>query len=97
MGRSYDAGQEVYTRYASLVDADRLPFVRASGSDRVIESASNWTAGTSIFTEMKSTSPLMVMGILLGFGAASNGVYVPALSVIISEKVRGSAIQYSVV
>ncbi|KAH9833864.1 phytase [Rhodofomes roseus] len=62
---SYDAGQEVYTRYPSLVDADRLPFVRASGSERVEQSATNWTAG---------------------FAAANSGVYVPVLSLVISEE-----------
>lgn len=43
--RSFDAGQEHFVRYAALVDADTLPFVRASESDRVIDSARNWTAG----------------------------------------------------
>ncbi|KAH9919703.1 histidine phosphatase superfamily [Fomitopsis serialis] len=42
---SYDSGKEVYTRYAPLVDAENLPFVRASGSERVEQSATNWTAG----------------------------------------------------
>ncbi|EIW76471.1 phytase [Coniophora puteana RWD-64-598 SS2] len=43
--QSYDSGQVAYTRYASLVNSSYLPFVRASGSQRVIDSANNWTAG----------------------------------------------------
>ncbi|KZT70267.1 phytase [Daedalea quercina L-15889] len=62
---SYGAGQEAYARYASIVDAEKMPFVRASGSERVVQSATNWTAG---------------------FAAASNDVYTPVLSVIISEQ-----------
>ncbi|KAG9310358.1 histidine phosphatase superfamily [Chiua virens] len=43
--QSFDAGQEHYVRYASLVSEEMLPFVRASGDERVVESALNWTAG----------------------------------------------------
>jgi hypothetical protein len=47
LNRSYIAGQEVYGRYSHLVKPKNLPFVRASGSERVIDSATNWTAGES--------------------------------------------------
>ncbi|KAH7909640.1 histidine phosphatase superfamily [Hygrophoropsis aurantiaca] len=43
--QSYDAGQLHYTRYASLLSETMMPFVRASDSERVVESALNWTAG----------------------------------------------------
>ncbi|KAI0371493.1 phytase [Pilatotrama ljubarskyi] len=43
--QSFDAGTQAFERYASLVTADNLPFVRASSSDRVVASATNWTAG----------------------------------------------------
>lgn len=46
--RSSEAGQEAFARYSSLVSADELPFVRASGSDRVVATANNWTAGEFI-------------------------------------------------
>ncbi|KAH7923634.1 acid phosphatase [Leucogyrophana mollusca] len=62
--QSFDAGQLHYTRYKHLIDEDNLPFLRASGADRVVMSALNWTAG---------------------FTAASNHVYSPLLSVILSE------------
>jgi hypothetical protein len=44
--RSYRAGRESFFRYGgpAFSDAD-VPFVRASGSQRVIDSASNWTQG----------------------------------------------------
>ncbi|KZT06538.1 phosphoglycerate mutase-like protein [Laetiporus sulphureus 93-53] len=42
---SYDAGEEAFTRYVALVSADELPFVRASSKSRVVQSATNWTAG----------------------------------------------------
>lgn len=43
--RSFDAGQEHYVRYAALVSDQMLPFIRASDSDRVVDSAGNWSAG----------------------------------------------------
>ncbi|KAK0443979.1 histidine phosphatase superfamily [Desarmillaria tabescens] len=41
------AQQTFFQRYSYLIDQDQIPFVRASGSDRVIKSATNWTAGFS--------------------------------------------------
>ncbi|EMD40276.1 hypothetical protein CERSUDRAFT_79948 [Gelatoporia subvermispora B] len=43
--QSVDAGQEAFARYGHLVSGDHLPFVRASSSERVVLSATNWTAG----------------------------------------------------
>ncbi|KAJ7137743.1 histidine phosphatase superfamily [Mycena epipterygia] len=45
--QSYEAGASVFERYGNLVDADNLPFVRASSGTRVVDSANNWTAGFS--------------------------------------------------
>ena len=45
VSRSFDAGQEHFVRYTGLVSEETLPFIRASESDRVIDSAGNWTAG----------------------------------------------------
>ncbi|KAH7887292.1 histidine phosphatase superfamily [Phlebopus sp. FC_14] len=42
---AFEAGSEHYLRYRHLITADDVPFVRASGSDRVVYSATNWTAG----------------------------------------------------
>lgn len=43
--QSFQSGAEIYHRYGHLVDDHMLPFVRASGGDRVVNSAVNWTAG----------------------------------------------------
>ena len=43
--RSNAAGQEAFHRYSALISGDALPFVRASSSSRVVDSATNWTAG----------------------------------------------------
>ncbi|KAJ7322877.1 phytase [Mycena albidolilacea] len=43
--QSFESGKTALRRYASLVTKDDLPFVRASGMSRVIETAKNWTAG----------------------------------------------------
>ncbi|KAG7087385.1 hypothetical protein E1B28_013357 [Marasmius oreades] len=43
--QSFDAGQVAFNRYAHLISEEKLPFVRASQSQRVILSATNWTAG----------------------------------------------------
>ncbi|KAG1729990.1 histidine phosphatase superfamily [Suillus lakei] len=45
--QSFQSGAEIYHRYGHLVDDHTLPFVRASGGDRVVKSAVNWTAGFS--------------------------------------------------
>ncbi|KAH6908140.1 phytase [Coprinopsis sp. MPI-PUGE-AT-0042] len=67
--QSAEAGAETFERYHNLVSLEHrgLPFVRASGSDRVIDSATNWTAG---------------------FTAASDNVFEPRLSVILSEQLN---------
>ncbi|KAF8967497.1 phytase [Flammula alnicola] len=46
--QSEEAGQGAYERYSSLISQENLPFVRASGSDRVVDSATNWTLGFSL-------------------------------------------------
>ncbi|KAG2012915.1 hypothetical protein CC2G_009864 [Coprinopsis cinerea AmutBmut pab1-1] len=45
--QSAEAGAKTWERYRKLVRKGKagLPFVRASGSERVIDSATNWTAG----------------------------------------------------
>lgn len=43
--RSFDAGEEAFQRYSSLVSASNIPFVRSDSSARVVMSATNWTAG----------------------------------------------------
>ena len=43
--RSFDTGQFDYVRYKDLVSTSNVPFVRASGDQRVIVSAANWTSG----------------------------------------------------
>ncbi|KAI0306401.1 acid phosphatase [Multifurca ochricompacta] len=43
--QSYEAGVVAFNRYAHIVTEDSPPFVRAASSQRVIDSAANWTAG----------------------------------------------------
>ncbi|TFK46995.1 acid phosphatase [Heliocybe sulcata] len=43
--QSNEAGATSFERYSALVNESSLPFVRASGSTRVEDSARNWTAG----------------------------------------------------
>ena len=51
--RSHALGEETFQRYRSLLseNADG-PFVRASGSERVVLSARNWTLGASLFSSL---------------------------------------------
>ncbi|KAF8187185.1 phytase [Pholiota molesta] len=65
--QSEEAGKTAYTRYSWLIFEENLPFVRASSSERVVDSATNWT---------------------LGFSIASNHVFNPKLSVILSENLN---------
>ncbi|KAI0832856.1 phytase [Trametes gibbosa] len=46
--QSSEAGKEAFSRYSSLISGANIPFVRASGSDRVIATANNWTAGFAL-------------------------------------------------
>ncbi|KAJ7256493.1 phytase [Mycena haematopus] len=59
--QSYGAGATVFERYAHLVDADNLPFLRASSGARVVDSANNWTAGFSAASRHKYTPSLSVI------------------------------------
>lgn len=61
--QSTEAGAETFERYSALVSLDRhgLPFVRASGSDRVIDSATNWTAGFAAASDNASEPRLSVV------------------------------------
>ncbi|KAJ7098350.1 phosphoglycerate mutase-like protein [Mycena epipterygia] len=43
--QSFASGERAFDRYSSLVAPDDVPFVRASGMSRVVETAKNWTAG----------------------------------------------------
>ncbi|KAI9459508.1 histidine phosphatase superfamily [Lactarius psammicola] len=43
--QSFDAGVTAFHRYAHIVSDDNPPFVRATDSTRVVDSAANWTAG----------------------------------------------------
>ncbi|KAH9050588.1 phytase [Lactarius hengduanensis] len=46
--QSFDAGVAAFDRYAHIVSNDNLPFVRAASSTRVVDSATNWTAGFNV-------------------------------------------------
>ncbi|KAJ6536847.1 phytase [Mycena capillaripes] len=46
--QSLEGGELAFQRYAALISARNLPFVRASSSARVVDSANNWTAGFSV-------------------------------------------------
>ncbi|EPQ56525.1 phytase [Gloeophyllum trabeum ATCC 11539] len=43
--QSFQSGVITFERYKDLVNKDDIPFVRASGQGRVVDSARNWTAG----------------------------------------------------
>ncbi|KAI0722495.1 phytase [Earliella scabrosa] len=43
--QSFQSGQLAFRRYPSLFNSTQQPFVRTSGSERVVDSATNWTAG----------------------------------------------------
>ncbi|KAF9645613.1 phosphoglycerate mutase-like protein [Thelephora ganbajun] len=50
--QSYALGEETFKRYRTLVSGSgNVPFVRASGSKRVVLSARNWTLGFSAASE----------------------------------------------
>jgi hypothetical protein len=64
--RSYLSGSTLFERYSHL--ATTTPFVRASGSERVIQTAGNWTSGepTPLFARSA-----VVQHLVLGYESAS--------------------------
>jgi hypothetical protein len=80
--RAKFTGKETFLRYPYLVSEDNLPFVRASGSQRVIDSATNWTLGMSYFPATKLSSHHHQ-----GFTEASNHIYHAKLNLILDESV----------
>ncbi|KAJ8517733.1 hypothetical protein ONZ45_g5115 [Pleurotus djamor] len=55
------AGEVSFQRYSHLVSRKNLPFVRASSSERVVLSATNWTAGFSLASHHRYNPPLSVI------------------------------------
>ncbi|TBU26108.1 acid phosphatase [Dichomitus squalens] len=43
--QTFESAQVFFNRYAHLADEDNVPFVRASGVSRVVDTANNWTVG----------------------------------------------------
>jgi len=43
--RSWTSGAVTYAHYKALVDDEHMPFIRASLSERVVETGLNWSAG----------------------------------------------------
>ncbi|KAI0941117.1 hypothetical protein AcV7_002762 [Taiwanofungus camphoratus] len=58
---SYDAGEQAFWRYADLMSEDKLPFVRASSKQRVVDSATNWTAGFAAASHQQYAPVLSVI------------------------------------
>ncbi|GBE80211.1 acid phosphatase [Sparassis latifolia] len=59
--QSFEAGGDTFQRYAHLVSEDNMPFVRASSEERVVMSATNWTAGFAAASSHKYTPVLSVI------------------------------------
>ncbi|KAK1222932.1 hypothetical protein PQX77_014209 [Marasmius sp. AFHP31] len=67
--QSFSAGEIAFKRYAKLISTDNLPFVRASESDRVILSATNWTAG---FSEASNAHYNPVLSVIISEADGAN-------------------------
>ncbi|KAJ7686909.1 histidine phosphatase superfamily [Mycena rosella] len=59
--QSFEAGEDAYSRYRNLLRPENLPFLRASSSARVVDSATNWTAGFSAASHHVYNPPLSVI------------------------------------
>ncbi|KAF7297292.1 hypothetical protein MIND_00962400 [Mycena indigotica] len=59
--QSQQSGATAFHRYKHLLSEDDLPFIRASGMSRVVDSALNWTAGFAAASEQKHTPRLSVI------------------------------------
>lgn len=58
---SSDAGEQAFERYSFLISDDNIPFVRASSKERVVQSATNWTAGFAAASDQKFAPVLSVI------------------------------------
>ncbi|OBZ71577.1 3-phytase A [Grifola frondosa] len=59
--QSFDAGKIAYERYVHLVNPGSVPFVRASGVQRVISTATNWTVGFAAASRQRYNPALNVI------------------------------------
>ncbi|KAM6496477.1 Histidine phosphatase superfamily [Amanita muscaria] len=59
--RAKYSGRQAFMRYQHLVGQDDIPFVRASGKERVIDSATNWTLGFAEASKHKYIPKLNVI------------------------------------
>ncbi|KLO05030.1 phytase [Schizopora paradoxa] len=59
--QSFDAGQLHFVRYSELISPNKLPFVRSTSAQRVVDSATNWTAGFSFASQNRFTPVLSVV------------------------------------
>ncbi|KAA1122069.1 hypothetical protein PGTUg99_025758 [Puccinia graminis f. sp. tritici] len=50
---SFEAGVQFASRYEGLINRENLPFIRASSSERVVDSAQNFTSGLASWLEIK--------------------------------------------
>ncbi|KAI0941138.1 hypothetical protein AcV7_002782 [Taiwanofungus camphoratus] len=58
---SYEAGEQAFWRYADLISKEKLPFVRALSKQRVVDSATNWTAGFAAASHQQYVPVLSVI------------------------------------
>ena len=83
--RSSSLGMETFQRYKHLVvRTNALPFIRASGSKRVIRSAQSWAEGTSSVSYPLGNLPYRQRS---GFSSAGEGLYPTKVNLIIPETV----------
>ncbi|KAF5321068.1 hypothetical protein D9619_000136 [Psilocybe cf. subviscida] len=59
--QSEESGKDAFARYKHLISKKNIPFVRASSSQRVVDSATNWTAGFSSESHKKFKPTLSVI------------------------------------
>ncbi|KAF8217793.1 phytase [Mycena galopus ATCC 62051] len=59
--QSAASGKTVFQRYSSLITEDDIPFIRASGMSRVVETAKNWSAGFAAASDHVYNPPLSVI------------------------------------
>lgn len=84
--RAFDSGIEAYERYSTLISQSNLPFVRASDGTRVVESATNWTAGAAYHHSQASCLHAWLKCFYKkGFTYASSGIFVLPPPLLISE------------
>ncbi|VDC02167.1 unnamed protein product [Peniophora sp. CBMAI 1063] len=87
----------MFNRYSALVDENSIPFVRAAGDQRIVDSSTNWTAGfgDASGANLSDSDTLNLMG-MCPFDTLSTGVDSPFCDLFTAEEYASYEYYYDI-